>query len=125
VAKDPGAVQLGARIRELREAAGLSRKALAETSGTSERAIIKWELGEREPGWFNMLALGKALNVSCETFTQPPAEREPSGPGRPPKPKDPAEAEKSKRPRGRPRKVVATVEVETAPKRPRGRPKKG
>jgi transcriptional regulator with XRE-family HTH domain len=81
--KDPKMVRLGERIRELREGAGLSRDQMAEAAGVSVRAVVQWELGEREPGWFNMLALAGALGVDCTAFTQAPAEREPAGPGRP------------------------------------------
>ncbi|HEY7330139.1 MAG TPA: helix-turn-helix transcriptional regulator [Gemmataceae bacterium] len=72
MAKDVRAVQFGQRLRELREAKGLSRKKLADIAGLSERAIIKWELGEREPGWFNILALCKGLGVDCTAFNPEP-----------------------------------------------------
>ena len=81
--KDPKKVQLGNRIRELREGAGLGREQLAEAAGVSARGVVQWELGEREPGWFNVLALAAALGVDCTAFAQQPAEREPAGPGRP------------------------------------------
>src|SRR5262245_21543242 len=100
--KDPKKVQLGNRIRELREAAGLSREQLATAAGVSVRGIVQWELGEREPGWFNMLALSEALGVDCNAFVQVPAERPPGGPGRPRKA---SVAEPTfKRSRGRPKK---------------------
>ena len=100
--KDPKKVQLGNRIRELREGAGLSREQMADAASVSIRAVVQWELGEREPGWFNMLALCKALGVDCTAFIQPPAARPPAGPGRPRK--EPAGEPAPKRPRGRPRK---------------------
>jgi transcriptional regulator with XRE-family HTH domain len=100
--KDPKKVALGDRIRELREAAGLGREQLAAAAGVSVRAVVQWELGEREPGWFNMVALAEALGVDCTAFTKPPAERAPAGPGRPRK--EPAAPPAPKRPRGRPRK---------------------
>ena len=100
--KDPKKVQLGNRIRELREGAGLSRENLADATGVSVRAVVQWELGEREPGWFNMLALGEALGVNCAAFIEAPAERMSAGPGRPRKEQRAEPA--PKRPRGRPRK---------------------
>jgi transcriptional regulator with XRE-family HTH domain len=100
--KDPKMVRLGGRIRELREAAGLSREQLSEEAGVSVRAVVQWELGEREPGWFNMLALAEALGVDCTAFTQAPARRHSVGPGRPRK--EPAAESARKRPRGRLRK---------------------
>ena len=99
--KDPKKVQLGNRIRELREGAGLGREQMAEAAGVSVRAVVQWELGEREPGWFNILALCEALGCTCEAFTRPPAERTLARPGRPRKTDAPQQP--PKRPRGRPR----------------------
>jgi transcriptional regulator with XRE-family HTH domain len=99
--KDPKMVRLGGRIRELREGAGLSREQLSEAASVSVRAIVQWELGEREPGWFNMLALAEALGVNCLAFQQPPMPRAETGRGRPRKAEEPPTP---KRPRGRPRK---------------------
>jgi transcriptional regulator with XRE-family HTH domain len=97
-------ILVGRRIRELREKAGRSREQLAEAVGVSVRAVVQWELGEREPGWFNVLALGEALGLDCRAFAEALSARaEPRGRGRPPKPKD----------------------VEPVPKRARGRPRKG
>ncbi len=104
--KDPKKVQLGERIRELRAGAGLSREQLADGAGVSVRAVIQWELGEREPGWFNMLALAEGLGVQVSAFLKEPAPRPQAGPGRPPKPRaEPKEPPAPKRPRGRPRKI--------------------
>ena len=100
--KDPDKVRLGNRIRELRKQAGLSRGLLAKVAGLSARAVQQWELGDREPGWFNMVALADALGLSCDAFRQEAAAA--------PEPQ-----------RGRPRKSTPS---EAAPKRPRGRPPK-
>lgn len=81
--KDPRKVQFGNRLRELREAAGLSREELASKVGLSAGAIIQWEVGVREPGWLNVVALAAALGVTCEAFAREPADRELPGPGRP------------------------------------------
>jgi transcriptional regulator with XRE-family HTH domain len=81
--KDPKKVQLGNRIRELREGAGLSREQIADAAGVSVRAVVQWELGAREPGWFNMLALAEALGQDCTAFTQAPAAVLSPRPGRP------------------------------------------
>jgi transcriptional regulator with XRE-family HTH domain len=93
VAKDPRKVAIGAKIREVRERANVSRADLALAAGVSIRAIVQWELGEREPSWGNILALGKALGVPCTAFE---AEGEASGsaavPRKPDRPrKDPEE----------------------------------
>jgi transcriptional regulator with XRE-family HTH domain len=87
-------------LRELRVAADLTQQQLADRAGLSWKGVAQWERGVREPGWSNVLALAKALGVTCEAFTQAPAERAPARPGRPAKGKAPASGEK----RGRPRK---------------------
>lgn len=62
--------QFGARLRALRERAGLTQEQLAERAGVKRGAVARWESGEREPGWSNVVALCKALGVSCEAFMQ-------------------------------------------------------
>jgi hypothetical protein len=75
----------------------------ADAAAVSVRAVVQWELGEREPGWFNILALVDALEVSTEAFRQEAT---------------PAPAPR----RGRPRTAAPERQ---APKQPRGRPRKG
>jgi transcriptional regulator with XRE-family HTH domain len=90
------------RLRELREAAGLTQPQLAERAGLSKAGVADLEQGRREPSWKTVLALAAALNVDSTAFTQEPAERPPAGRGRPPKPSaEDAEAPAPKKPRGR------------------------
>jgi transcriptional regulator with XRE-family HTH domain len=56
---------LPARLRELRDARGMSRMALALASGVPYRAIENIERGRTpQPGYLTFLALAKALGVS-------------------------------------------------------------
>lgn len=55
----------------------------ADKAGVLRGAVARWERGDREPGWSNILALCQALGVSCEAFTEEPTTQAPSGPGRP------------------------------------------
>lgn len=71
------------RLRELREAAGLTQPQLAERAGMTRDGISHLEQGRRKPSWETVLALCAALGVDCTAFTQEPAKREPQGPGRP------------------------------------------
>jgi transcriptional regulator with XRE-family HTH domain len=72
------------RLRELRAAAGLSRKELAALAGMrSEAGIRDLEQGARKPSWETVIALCKALKVPCDSFTEKPAELPPAAPGRP------------------------------------------
>ena len=48
--------------------------------------VARGERGRREPSWSNIIALTKALKVSCDDFLRPPVERPPVNRGRPPKP---------------------------------------
>jgi transcriptional regulator with XRE-family HTH domain len=96
----------GDRLRRLREKAGLTQRQLAEHAGCNAFTVAKLERGAQEPAWPLVLALARALNVSCEAFTQPV-----DGPA--PEPK-----------RGRPPKALADPPAEPEPKRPRGRPRK-
>jgi transcriptional regulator with XRE-family HTH domain len=93
-----------ARLRELREGAGLTQAQLAERAGVHKLTVAKLEQGIREPSWATVLVLSDALGLECTAFKTAPTGANPTG----------------RRPRGRPRKAA----VEPAPKRPRGRPKK-
>lgn len=78
--------RFAARLRELREAAGLSRKELAAKAGLrSEGGIRDLEQGLRVPSWDTVLALAAALGVECTAFTEEPSTEatEPRKPGRP------------------------------------------
>jgi transcriptional regulator with XRE-family HTH domain len=91
---------VGARLRELREQKRLTQGQLAELVGVKRDAVARWEADTREPGWSNVVALARALSVTCLEFLEAPAQREPPGPGRPPKAN--ADAPPPKLPRGRP-----------------------
>jgi transcriptional regulator with XRE-family HTH domain len=114
-----------ARLREMRESAGLTQEQLADRAGVKRDAVARWEAGKREPGWSSVLALCQALGVSCEAFTKEPAPREGAAPGRPPKRAEGAPAaDKPKRPQGRPPKQADADQ--TSPRQPprsdRGQP---
>src|SRR4051794_29673071 len=82
---DNGADWFAERLKQLREAAGLSQYALAKLTGLSKQAVNKLEAGGREPAWGTIQLLAKALGVTCEAFNDPglalppPAEKKPLG----------------------------------------------
>jgi transcriptional regulator with XRE-family HTH domain len=92
----------GSRLKELREAAGLSQQQLADKIGFHRFSVAKLEQGVRGPTWSTVKALSEALGVPCDAFSQPAVSLEKSARGRPAKPKPSAAA--PKRPRGRPKK---------------------
>jgi transcriptional regulator with XRE-family HTH domain len=98
------AMNFPGRLRELREAAGLTQSQLADKTGVKRDAVARWEAGNREPSWSNVVALADALGVTCEAFKQEPAAMPEPKRGRPPKPKADDPAPTPKRPRGRPPK---------------------
>lgn len=89
------------RLRELREAAGLSQAALAERAGLTREGIAQLETGRRKPAWESVLTLATALDVKCDDFAQKPAAAAPRGPGRPAKT---TVKKKARKPARRPRK---------------------
>src|SRR5947208_15649317 len=93
------------RLKELRERAGLTQPQLAERAGMNRLGIAKLEQGVTKPSWETVIALCKALKVSCDAFLQAPATPQQTG-------------------RGRPRKAPAGGTGQQAPKHPRGRPRK-
>jgi transcriptional regulator with XRE-family HTH domain len=58
----------GERLKQLRDAAGLSQPALAEKAGVKVWSIRNWEHGRREPDWRALLDLAAALGVQAEAF---------------------------------------------------------
>lgn len=59
---------IGERIRQARNAAGLSLRALADKAGVTAMAISKYENGQSTPSSEVLLALAKALGVRVEYF---------------------------------------------------------
>jgi len=98
--------QFAGRLRERREAVGLSQYALAKLSGLTKQALSRLELGAREPTWNTVQRLALALGVDCRAFVDPTIklpEQEPArSRGRPKK--DEAKAVRPKKSRGGPRK---------------------
>jgi transcriptional regulator with XRE-family HTH domain len=90
------------RLRELREASGLTQADLAKLTGLTTDGIAKLERGDRGPTWETVVSLCKALRVEVGEFAKEPAERPAPRRGRPPKAG--AREGQPKRPRGRPRK---------------------
>lgn len=58
----------GRRLRELRDAAGLTQADLGEKAGMLPGVIARLERAEREPGWGTVLKLAQALGVSTDEF---------------------------------------------------------
>jgi transcriptional regulator with XRE-family HTH domain len=71
------------RLRELREAAGLTQQQLADKAGLTREGVAQLETARREPSWRTVVSLCRALAVSCEAFLQEPAAGHEPKPGRP------------------------------------------
>jgi transcriptional regulator with XRE-family HTH domain len=80
--------ELGARIRELREAAGLSQAELAERLGIAQNSLSNWERGNRQPSFADIVRVAESLAVPISDFVVRPkqATLKPRGRGRPKKP---------------------------------------
>ena len=59
-----GARSLGQRIREAREAAGMTQQALASAAGIGRVTLVRIERGEQSPRYETLTALATALNRS-------------------------------------------------------------
>jgi transcriptional regulator with XRE-family HTH domain len=92
----------GARLREMREKAGLTQKELAEKTGIGQASISSWEQGLREPLIGNVPILAEALGVEPSEFFTPPDTTETASRGRPGKSLPPAAKPKRKPPPGHP-----------------------
>ncbi len=78
------------KLRELRDAKGLSEAKLAEASGIPFGTVHVYAIGRRKPSFASVVKLAKALGVSCEAFAgcddivgeeedEPPAPKKPKG----------------------------------------------
>ena len=59
---------IGERIKQARQASGLSQQALAEKVGVSAKAISKYERNLDTPSSDVLLRLGQALDVRLDYF---------------------------------------------------------
>jgi putative transcriptional regulator len=71
-AEDTG---FAAKLRAIREAAGVSQAELADRAGLNRFGVAKLEQGVREPGWATVVALARALGVTPNDFLPPPPAR--------------------------------------------------
>lgn len=60
----------GQRLRQLREAAGLTQEALARAANLALSTIAKMETRAIDPEWSTVQRLSRALGVSCAAFEQ-------------------------------------------------------
>jgi transcriptional regulator with XRE-family HTH domain len=62
-------------VREMRQAAGLSQRALAHRASTSQPAIVRYERGSATPSWETLqriaLACGRRLRINSEPVPDP------------------------------------------------------
>lgn len=56
------------RIKQLREAAGMSQRELGERIGISGSAVAMWESGENRPSLTNLEKLADVLGVSIDAI---------------------------------------------------------
>lgn len=82
----------------------MTQKQLAEKAGVALRTVSSLEQGLYDATFPTVLALADALGVTCEAFTEPPAERAPAGPGRPRKDQGEQQAQEKPKGKGKPRK---------------------
>jgi transcriptional regulator with XRE-family HTH domain len=59
------------RLKQLREAAGLTQGELAAQVGISRVTLARFESGAHAPSWPTVLDLADALGVTCEEFVEP------------------------------------------------------
>ncbi len=76
----------GRRLRELREAKGMTQAQLGGCPGLSLGGVRDLEQGRNKPSWETVLALAAALGTDCRAFTAAPESgTKPRARGRPKK----------------------------------------
>ena len=73
----------GKRLRELRAAAGLTQRQLAERAGLTREGVAYLETGRHDPRWTTVVALCMALGITSDQFLQPPGAGTATPPGKP------------------------------------------
>ncbi|MCE2502021.1 MAG: helix-turn-helix transcriptional regulator [Dehalococcoidia bacterium] len=68
---------LGGRIRERREAAGLTQADLSSRAGIGRVTLTRIENGERSPRTETLTAIARTLGVEVEDLILPPSRRNP------------------------------------------------
>ena len=66
--KPTGNAAFGARVREAREALGLSRYELAARIGVTFQAVYNWEAGLRIPSYYRIRPLAAALGIAVNNL---------------------------------------------------------
>jgi len=73
------------RLRELRDALGLSEAKLAKASGVSFASIHEYGMGRRKPSFAAVVKIARALGVTCEAFADCKDIADEAPPPQPPK----------------------------------------
>ncbi len=74
-----GMQTIGARVRRLRESAGLTQEALARGAGIGRITLVRLEKGEQSPRFKTLNAIARALDRSVqELLIEPESLREPA-----------------------------------------------
>ncbi len=68
VAKERETTVFGRRLRELREAKGLSLRDLQDLTGIAHQTLLKYEDGDNLPNWKSVEKIADALDVSLDEF---------------------------------------------------------
>lgn len=61
-------MKFGELLKQKRQAAGLSRRALSEASGVTFATIHGYEDGRRTPSFANVVKLAASLGLTCQDF---------------------------------------------------------
>lgn len=57
------------KLRQLRDAVGMSEAKLAEASGLTFGSVHSYGLGRRSPSFSAVVKIAKALGTTCEAFS--------------------------------------------------------
>lgn len=75
---------VGANLRAIREARGMSQTDLYKKSGIAQNQISRWETGKQLPELLSLRALARAIGCEVHDFYAPIVDDEPNGDELPP-----------------------------------------